>query len=269
MKLGKRQFHHGSPKSRERKQTDSIQVGNIQNPSFYGYHAPTVSNVIFNHQVPDSVVDREYKIRIVEKLGSVKSALLHDESEHGHAIVSHPIACTSGNHPEKGDPSTGDMIWLDELEVSKMSNNELEIAMDQYITTIMKELVNFAALDDDLKAEINSLDPSGYSLLHYCSIYDLRTLIPILVSRGAEVNQHSGSGSTPLHLAVAAGHAGATEVLIANGADLHLHDANHLTAYEIARHGGFDKIQQILAHVSCCRVVIRVKLNLLFTRLSV
>lgn len=262
VKLGKRHLNNPSPKTRERKSSNNTVVDfqNSNQPTGYPMFPQGVTTShgsVFSHaQVPDSVVDREYKIRIVEKLGSVKSALLHDESDHSTGVLSPMAACATSNEVAKpinaadaDDNNSGDMVWLDEVAVSKMSNAELEIAMDQYITTIMQELVNFAALDDDLKAEINSLDPSGFSLLHYCSLYDLTSLIPILVARGAEVNQHTSSGSTPLHLAVAAGHVGATEALIANGADINAQDANSLTANEIARQSGFEKIHNILFHV--------------------
>ena len=58
--------------------------------------------------------------------------------------------------------------WLDDNELSKLSALEIEALMDSYIMLVVKQLVQLAAIDDELIAEIDSLDASGYSLLHYC-----------------------------------------------------------------------------------------------------
>jgi len=67
--------------------------------------------------------------------------------------------------------------------------------MDKYIMTVVKQMVQLAALDDDLKAEIDALDSNGFSLLHYCCLYNLKSLIPVLLARGASVNKKSFNGT--------------------------------------------------------------------------
>lgn len=66
--------------------------------------------------------------------------------------------------------------------------------MDKYIMTVVKQMVQLASVDDDLKAEIDSLDTNGFSLLHYCCLYNLKSLIPVLLARGATVNKKAANG---------------------------------------------------------------------------
>lgn len=66
--------------------------------------------------------------------------------------------------------------------------------MDKYIMTVVKQMVQLAALDDDLKAEIDALDSNGLSLLHYCCLYNLNSLIPVLLARGASVDKRAYNG---------------------------------------------------------------------------
>ena len=114
-------------------------------------------------------------------------------------------------HPEDGDE------WLDENQLSNLSIEELvsgtfstillsdvepllltffaqENEMDKNIMAVVKQMVQLASLDDDLKTEIDSLDSNGFSLLHYCCLYNLNSLIPVLLARGATVNKKSYHG---------------------------------------------------------------------------
>ena len=67
--------------------------------------------------------------------------------------------------------------------------------MDKNIMAVVKQMVQLASLDDDLKTEIDSLDSNGFSLLHYCCLYNLNSLIPVLLARGATVNKKSYHGT--------------------------------------------------------------------------
>lgn len=59
------------------------------------------------------------------------------------------------------------------------------IVVFRYIMSVVHQLVHMACVDDELVAELDSLDPAGFSLLHYCSIFNLNALVPILLAKGA------------------------------------------------------------------------------------
>lgn len=206
---------------------------------------------------------RESKIRIVEKLESMKSALLGEDaapsaflSPHGIAPVTllrgesmamSEVTTTAGG----GEGTTDGVEWLDDTQLSTLSNSELESLMERYIMAVVKELVQLAAVDDDLKAEMDSLDANGYSLFHYCCLYNLTSLIPVLIARGVEINQATASGSTALHLAVAAGHIAVAQLLLDSGVDAMKLDADGMTAYDISVTTGQEDIARLLFPVRC------------------
>jgi hypothetical protein len=232
--------------------------------------------------------DKEHKIRIVEKLGTMKYALAHDEPSHGgghgggHAV--HAGSTSLGMHlpphsaaamqlSPRGSPRTPDggsssssegppsfsappLIatdgekWLDDQELSELSTEELEVRMDRYIMVVVKQLVQLAALDDDLRAEIDSLDSTGFSLLHYCCLYNLNSLIPVLLARGADVNRRTSTGSTALHLAAGAGHLAVAQVLVESGAVVDSCDANNVLPSDAAYEAGYMDIYNLLLSVS-------------------
>jgi hypothetical protein len=205
---------------------------------------------------PD-VMNRQYKIRIVEKLGFMKSALAHeDNTAFDNVLPATDVydgndGSAQENHmssPLTMMPPPIDM--LDEGDLSKLSDEELETMIDKYVSTVVHELVHFATFDEDFKTEINSLDDRGFSLLHYCSLYDLTSLISVLVARGAEVEQLTASGSTSLHLAAAAGHVAATEALLLNGANVQARDIHGMTSIDIAQQRGFEEVHRMLTEVS-------------------
>jgi ankyrin repeat protein len=92
--------------------------------------------------------------------------------------------------------------WLDDVELGNLSPNDFDNVMDQYLTTVIRQLVHLAIDDADLNQELNSLDSNGFSLLHYCCLYNLTDLISLLLNNGAHINQLTACGSSPLHLAV-------------------------------------------------------------------
>jgi hypothetical protein len=166
---------------------------------------------------------RIHKIRIVEKLLN-------------HNPLPSPISPNLFNHTESSEDD-----WLDDKSVSLLSSSDLEKLMDRYLFNVVNQLVQLAISDDDLKAELDHLDSrslagtrpylppsplrlsdrvppdSGYSLLHYCCLFNLTSLVEILLSKvtsvpthsssppslpqGANINLVTGSGSTALHLA--------------------------------------------------------------------
>lgn len=46
----------------------------------------------------------------------------------------------------------------------------------------------------DLESELNALDSSGFSVLHYACLHGLGALVPVLLQRGADVNLRTGDG---------------------------------------------------------------------------
>ena len=42
---------------------------------------------------------------------------------------------------------------------------------------MVKQLVQLAAVDDDLRTELDAVDGYGLSLLHYCCLYNLTALV--------------------------------------------------------------------------------------------
>lgn len=294
-------------------------------PSPHGYRLPShfASNIIRRSSPlrgggdgPGSSTDfdKEHKIRIVERLGTVKYALGQEDPAGWHhapggfaALQSAALggalpysprssprpfdmsssgpgtgsASGSSNtgHPLQGDVSMtgagsasgagggvggagggpgggaglagGDAVqWLDDQELSELSTEELEVLMDRYIMEVVKQLVQLAALDDDLRAEIDSLDTSGFSLLHYCCLYNLNSLIPVLLARGADVNRRTSTGSTALHLAAGAGHLAVTQVLVESGAAVDSYDANSILPSDAAYEAGYMDIYNLLLSVS-------------------
>jgi hypothetical protein len=198
--------------------------------------------------------DRQHKIRIVEKLGSIRNiAGLNGNSIEGPdriSLMTPPPFLSKKKSTTDGGIITGENQWLDDQELSKMTNAQLETLMDEYIISVVKQLVNIAMADDELKAEIDSLDSHGYNLLHYCSLYNLSSLITELLKKGAQINEKTDFGSCSLHLAAAAGHTSVVELLIENGADLVCLNADGESAYEIALMHGNETLASRIDQVS-------------------
>jgi hypothetical protein len=239
----------------------------------------------------NSDFDKEHKIRIVEKLGTMKYALGHEDGAGHHHMTGVPslgLQLSTHSHlsgamqiTPRGSPrfhdssqssgfsatggvaytahsegvtwpglSSSDAVkWLDDQELSELSTEELEVVMDRYIMEVVKQLVQLAALDDDLRTEIDSLDTSGFSLLHYCCLYNLNSLIPVLLARGADVNRRTSTGSTALHLAAGAGHLAVTQVLVESGAAVDSYDANGVLPSDAAYEAGYMDIYNLLLTV--------------------
>ncbi|GLD99398.1 hypothetical protein PINS_up008117 [Pythium insidiosum] len=103
---------------------------------------------------------------------------------------------------------------------------------------VVLQLVKVAHQSEELLDELNSLDETGLSLLHYVSFYNYAHLIPVLLSHGAHINQQSTQGHTPLHLAAGCGHTAVVEALIQAGADVHICDFDGFTAMDRAERSG-------------------------------
>ncbi|CAM9863183.1 unnamed protein product, partial [Ectocarpus sp. 12 AP-2014] len=76
---------------------------------------------------------------------------------------------------------------LDDSELSKLGDRELEDLLEQMWMQVMGQLT-------DLESELNALDSRGFSVLHYTCLHNLGALVPVLVERGADVNLRTGDG---------------------------------------------------------------------------
>lgn len=179
---------------------------------------------------------RMHKIRIVEKLlVQGGDALL--------GLNKSSLGLGTGlERFDKGDE------WLDDAQLLGMSSNDLEDLLDKFLLRVVQQLVNLASVDEDLLAasELDSLDASGFSLLHYCCLFNLSGLVSRLIDRGADLNIRTKTGSTGLHLAASSGHSAVVSQLIEAGADVYLLDGESRDAARVGEECGFSDIKLMI-----------------------
>lgn len=134
--------------------------------------------------------------------------------------------------------SSGTSIALDDCTIEALSDNDLEQLSEKLLERVVRQLVTVAHTSEELLEELNSLDETGLSLLHYVSFYNYSQLVPVLVAHGAHINQQSTQGQTALHLAAGCGHDAVVDVLLQSGADLQVRDFDGLTAADRAEKSG-------------------------------
>ncbi len=193
--------------------------------------------------------EKQSKIRIVEKLGSVVS-------QHTGVFTRANFSTKSRNRADsfcvKSTPGTMDgeidsVEWLDDRRLNGLSTIDLEEKSEKLIQAVMRDLVHIAADNDDLQSTFNSHDSLGFNILHYCCMYKLNNLITPLLEKGAFIDDKSSSGSgfTALHLACCVGNKEAVEILLSKGADIAVVDSNGQMAAQIASSLGYDDIYQL------------------------
>lgn len=101
------------------------------------------------------------------------------------------------------------------------------------------------------KADIDSVDDSGSTALHYCSSNDNPKLMQLLISKGCNLNTVDGSHRTPVFVAAGAGNLRCLEMLIDAGADVDMHDARGFTPLYAAASGAHDRAVQMLLMAKC------------------
>jgi len=177
--------------------------------------------------------DRECKIRIIEKMGMFESGLTQRRSES-------PVGKRFG---------IGEEELLDDSALSMMPNEELENLLYKLVIRVVGQLVELADSEEGLEDELNSPDDAGYTLLHYCCLYDLGVLVPILLARGADLNcpALASCGSTPLHLAAQTGNLILVQSLIEKGADITAKDAEGATPADCAFLFGYTAVGEWLS----------------------
>ena len=95
-------------------------------------------------------------------------------------------------------------------------------------------------------ADINKVDSSGTSLMHYSAFNGNVAIASFLVERGAKVNTPNESGRTPLHNAIYSGNPNYIQLLIDNGANPNAVDSLHRTALKSSIQMGHNEITSIL-----------------------
>ncbi|XP_066922472.1 ankyrin repeat domain-containing protein 39-like [Clytia hemisphaerica] len=116
-------------------------------------------------------------------------------------------ACSSCEHSKKGTPYDQS---LDEMEFQR---GIWQAAIDNDINKIKRQYLN--------GTDINSVDSSGYTALHYASRNGHNEIVNLLIGYGACVNCVTKAGKdTPLHRAVYVGNLDIVRLLISAGASI-------------------------------------------------
>ena len=97
------------------------------------------------------------------------------------------------------------------------------------------------------KINVDVVDSSGYSSLHYASRAGRLDIVKCLVENGANVNLLTrGNQSSPLHRASQQGHADVVEYLLKNGAIVTLKDSDGFTPLHRAVLGNHNRVCKLL-----------------------
>lgn len=138
-------------------------------------------------------------------------------------------ALSAQDELSSADSSAANLLGLDDSTIETLSDRDLEQLSEELLERVVRQLVTVAHTSEELLEELNSLDEAGLSLLHYVSFYNYSTLVPLLLSHGAQINQQSTQGQSALHLAAGCGHKEVVEVLVQSGADIFALDFDGFT----------------------------------------
>lgn len=211
-----------------------------------------------------AVDERQCKIRVVERLSEFHNAIWTTASaemtgpamsnfspDHQSSPVfasqqqlsaQQPLADHQSTEPngltENLAPNGSVVASLDDSAIETLSDQDLEQLSEKLLERVVQQLVAVAHTSEELLEELNSLDETGLSLLHYVSFYNYAKLVPLLLSHGAHVNQQSTQGQTALHLAAGCGHEEVVEALVQADADVFAVDSDGFTPFERAEKSG-------------------------------
>lgn len=155
-------------------------------------------------------------------------------------------AGNSTSEPLGVAPASDENAALDDSTIETLSDQDLEQLSEQLLERVVRQLITLAHTSDELLEELNSLDETGLSLLHYVSFYNYAQLVPVLLAHGAHINQQSTQGQTALHLAAGCGHDELVKVLLDSGADALMVDFDGLTAADRAEKSGHQQVASTL-----------------------
>lgn len=163
----------------------------------------------------------------VDGAGPLASAVSEDSSGAQPSLAAHDELASA-------DSTTTSLLGLDDSTIETLSDQDLEQLSEKLLERVVRQLVTVAHTSEELLEELNSLDEAGLSLLHYVSFYNYSTLVPLLLSHGAQINQQSTQGQSALHLAAGCGHKEVVDVLVQSGADMFALDFDGFTAADRA-----------------------------------
>mmetsp|Transcript_35029 Transcript_35029/g.51345 ORF Transcript_35029/g.51345 Transcript_35029/m.51345 type:complete len:1067 (-) Transcript_35029:450-3650(-) len=258
----------GASVRRSRKRSATFSSSELGSPFSPGYNAMTTINpstaqwVTIKQPQNETMTedaDRHCKIRFVEKSNSTTTGA-------GDAPLTSP---SPGSHVDtrngrNGDVSTkkvdgsvldagscvneaGSLLYYDDTQLKGMDNDQLDNVLDNLFVGVVENLVEISTSNHQLQEGLNSPDKSGFTLLHYASMYNLHSLIPMLISRGANPDAPTTRGMlTPLHLACGAGNESAVELLVRSGCVVWVYDSYDFSPMDHAVRNGFPKIAQWL-----------------------
>ncbi|DBA00013.1 TPA: hypothetical protein N0F65_002016 [Lagenidium giganteum] len=158
------------------------------------------------------------------------------------ALDTLPTESSDADIPGIAPSSSPGQLALDDFTIERLSDKELEQLSEKLLERVVRQLVTVAHTNEELLEELNSLDETGLSLLHYVSFYNYAQLVPLLLSHGAHINQQSTQGQTSLHLAAGCGNTSVVDVLVDQGADVAVLDFDGFTAAERAEKSGHHTI---------------------------
>uniref|UniRef100_A0A6U0FPM0 Uncharacterized protein n=1 Tax=Helicotheca tamesis TaxID=374047 RepID=A0A6U0FPM0_9STRA len=184
-------------------------------------------------------MNRHCKIRFVEKSGNSAS-----EAKGTSSTVPSPGSILDTQQKTDG---SGGLLFLDNTELKGMDNDKLDSVLDSLLVRLVENLVEISCSSKQLQDDLTSPDKSGFTLLHYASLYNLQSLIPVLISHGSNPDAPTTRWRfTPLHLACVAGNEAVVDLLVRSGCTVWVYDSFNSSPADHAVRNGFPKIAQWL-----------------------
>jgi hypothetical protein len=219
-----------------------------------------IKNELISNNNSDDLIERDHKIRIIEKLTTVTNSINPSKGVQSNRLEVNLINndYNISNFGSNLGPGLGvaqglfgdNLEWIDDHELALLPAKELEKQMDLYLLSIVNQLVQVASLEDDLKSELEAWDSNGFSILHYCCLYNAYSLIPVLLSKGIDINLKTRYGSSPLHIAAGGGYLDITTELIDNNANHLATDSYDLTPYDKAFQSSHYEVADYLSNLN-------------------